>query len=107
MQKRWILALAMALTGLCACEQELPDDPIPNVLVNTQINLNSLLYDDLRLIGGSAYIDNVGVRGIVVYRASTNEYRAFDRACIYHEEPGIKPSRPAGRGDRPENVPDM
>lgn len=73
----------MALTGLGACEQDLPDDPIPNVLVNTQINLNSLLYDDLRLIGGSALLDNVGVRGIVIYRASTNEYRAFDRACSY------------------------
>lgn len=77
------LIAIIGFSVLSACNQEVPEDPIPYVLVNEQINLNSLLYEELRLIGGTAYLEDAGVKGIVIYRASQDEYRAYDRACSF------------------------
>lgn len=74
--------LVVSLSAI-ACEPDVPEDPIPYALVNEQINLNSLLFEDLKIIGGSVELENVGVKGIIVYRVGRDDYRAFDRACSF------------------------
>lgn len=66
------------------------EDPIPYVYVNFYINLNSPQYTDLNNIGGYVYVTG-GYRGIVIYRNSIDEFKAFDRACPY------KPSKECER----------
>lgn len=78
-----LFCLVFGGTIMVSCQQPVPEDPIPIVPVNEQISLNSLLYDNLNVIGGTAYLDNAGVKGIIVYRAGLDEYRAFDRACSF------------------------
>ena len=52
--------------------------PVPNVAVNVQINIFLPSYSPLQSVGGYAFV-NGGVKGIVVYRRSVDEFVAFDR----------------------------
>ena len=52
------------------------------VIVNETINLTNQQYLNLQFVGGHVNIDG-GVRGIIIYRASENEYRAFERNCSF------------------------
>ncbi|MBW6496941.1 MAG: Rieske 2Fe-2S domain-containing protein [Bacteroidales bacterium] len=47
------------------------------------IDISSTFYIELNGIGGWANLSG-GYRGIVVYRWSYDEFRAFDRACPHH-----------------------
>ena len=55
---------------------------IPSVYVNETINLSLFEYQNLQNVGGFVYID-AGVRGIILYRKSVNDYIAFERNCTY------------------------
>lgn len=51
---------------------------LPNVPVNETVFLNTTI--DLQVIGGSAIISG-GIAGIIVYRLSSDQFLAWDRAC--------------------------
>lgn len=53
--------------------------PVPNLPFNVNININLPSYSGLQNIGGYAYVDNYGSKGVVVYRRSIDEFVAFDR----------------------------
>ena len=72
----WILMV------LSACESSDPEEQIPVAIVNETINLTNQQYINLQFVGGHVNIPG-GVRGISIYRASTEEYRAFERNCSY------------------------
>ncbi|NTW32886.1 MAG: hypothetical protein HGB12_09710 [Bacteroidetes bacterium] len=56
---------------------------IPNVYVNFYINIaSSTQYIELNNIGGYCYLTG-GVRGIIVYRRSVDEFMAYERNCPY------------------------
>ncbi len=75
------IALILSL-GFAGCKDTQPMDDIPRVYVYEQINLNDFRYNALNLVGGFAYIPG-GVRGIILYRKSSNQYLAFERDCPY------------------------
>jgi len=50
--------------------------------VNIYINSANPEFIDLNAVGGWTYIIG-GSRGIIVYRASTNDFKAYDRHCTY------------------------
>ena len=62
---------------------------IPYVYVNFYIQPNSTMYQKLSTIGGWEYITG-GYSGIVVYRASQDEFVALDRACPYDFNNGCR-----------------
>ena len=76
------LAFALFFAGFAACNEEMPEQPIPQVFVEETINLNNFEYNALNTIGGYAYLEG-GVRGIILYRQSPDVYRAFERNCPY------------------------
>ncbi len=57
--------------------------PVPSVPVSFTINIESTINIELNNIGGWAYYSG-GHRGIIIYRWSVDEFRAFDRACPHH-----------------------
>ncbi|MFZ5972416.1 MAG: hypothetical protein ACOYXA_12560 [Bacteroidota bacterium] len=72
------------LMALLGCEPQLVDDPIPLASFSDEvINLFLPEYAALRLDGGHKAINNIGVRGVIVYRVSANVYRAYERNCSY------------------------
>ncbi|GHN00208.1 hypothetical protein WSM22_16970 [Cytophagales bacterium WSM2-2] len=54
--------------------------PFPEIT----INLNYPQFQKLKLDGGFVYLDNGGLRGIILYRVNENSYLAFERACPHH-----------------------
>ncbi|HLF35576.1 MAG TPA: hypothetical protein VI583_15140 [Cyclobacteriaceae bacterium] len=68
-----------------SCNDSLPHDDIPRVLVSEELNLNDYRYLALKQAGGFIYIDG-GVRGIIVYRNYQDQFLAFERNCPY--QPG-------------------
>lgn len=55
---------------------------IPNVAVNEYLYLNNPSYANLNAIGGSIYV-SAGARGLIVTRASLEDFYAFERTCTY------------------------
>lgn len=72
------------LLGLLACGDEIsPVSPVADVLVREELNLNSVEAQPLKFREGSAITIRGGIRGIIVYRQSGDQYRAFERFSPY------------------------
>ncbi len=55
---------------------------IPNVYVDINIDVTSTIYMELNHVGGWLYLTG-GVKGILVYRSSIDEFMSFERCCTY------------------------
>jgi nitrite reductase/ring-hydroxylating ferredoxin subunit len=55
------------------------------VPVNIYISAGSPEFHDISVVGGWTYI-TAGSRGIVLYRYSSSEFKAYDRHCPYQPE---------------------
>jgi Rieske Fe-S protein len=75
--------LWLSLGLLAACGKDTPPPAIPYVVVNEQINLTNIQYNPLRQDNGYVYLNNVGLRGIIVIRRGPNRYVALERTCTY------------------------
>jgi nitrite reductase/ring-hydroxylating ferredoxin subunit len=59
-------------------------DQIPYAYVNIFIEPNGTMYQNLNNVGGWEYLTaNEPSRGIIVYRASTEQFMAYERTCPY------------------------
>jgi len=75
-----IIILVFSLLFLSSCVDR--DDYIQDVYVNIEVPVNQPEYSDLDAIGNSIFITG-GVKGIIIYHANVNDYRAFDRNCSF------------------------
>jgi len=75
-----IIILVFSLLSLSSCTHS--DDYIQDVYVNIEVPVNQPEYSDLDAIGNSIFITG-GVKGIIIYHANVNDYRAFDRNCSF------------------------
>ena len=50
------------------------------------INLNYPQYQRLRLDGGYQYVDDVGMRGVILYRLDESTYIAYERLCSMEDD---------------------
>lgn len=69
---------------LSSCGKTAKDDAIPYVVVDTYVNITLNQYIKLQNPGGWAVLDNVGVKGIAVFKNIAGEFKAFDLNCSYH-----------------------
>jgi hypothetical protein len=70
---------------LPSCKQDFSDDPIPEAFFADKIlNLNLPDYIALRSDGGTSAVNDIGVRGVLIYRKSATSYLAYERNCSYH-----------------------
>ena len=65
-----------------ACDDN-DNNGIPLVETNITIQINDPIYNRLSTVGGWEYITG-GSRGIIVYRISNNEFKAYDRHCTFN-----------------------
>lgn len=73
-----IILLLTIFWGVSACNRN-NRHPVPYFQFDVTINLNLPSYSPLMGVGGWAYLDNVGSRGVIIYRSSSNQFVAFDR----------------------------
>jgi len=79
-----IFLVLLILTPL-GCEPQMVDDPIPLATFNdVVINLSLPSFSKLRIDGGIYAIDNIGIRGVFVYRVNATTFHAYERNCSYH-----------------------
>ena len=77
----YILLLSFLFLG-CSKDE---DSNIPLVNVNYTIYTNDPAYNAVSTPGTWMYL-NGGSRGIILYRASTDEFKAYDRHCTYDSD---------------------
>lgn len=75
--------LLVGLVALLSCKRS--NSFIPQVPVNVTINTLDPSFQNLNGIGSWAYV-NGGSKGIIVFHAEFNEFKAFDRHCTYTPE---------------------
>lgn len=59
----------------------------PGTFVDITIHLNSPSYTGLKTVGSAVNVTG-GLKGIVIYHKSLDEYTAFDRTCTYSTHTG-------------------
>ncbi len=74
----YLLALFMFLGCKKNTTQNNVNNPVPSVTVQLNIYPNDPLYFKVQVVGGWTYIDG-GIRGIVLYRKSEQEFVAVER----------------------------
>jgi hypothetical protein len=75
-----IIGFFIVLSVLVSCRKKTNNgNPIPNISFDITINTNLPSYSDLNGVGGWAYVNGVGVNGVIVYRKELNSFVAFDR----------------------------
>jgi nitrite reductase/ring-hydroxylating ferredoxin subunit len=77
----FIFGLLTVLSIVYGCKKK-NSNPIPESYVSFYMNISSTIYLNLASVGGYEYITG-GYKGIVVYRKSSEEFMAFERACPY------------------------
>jgi nitrite reductase/ring-hydroxylating ferredoxin subunit len=79
-----IFIYIFGLTMMAGCDPDLSDDSIPwqpfDVIT---MNLNLPEYIKLRSDGTFMYLNDKGVRGIIVYHKNGSEYVAYERNCSF------------------------
>ena len=74
-----ILALLLPLI-FCGCDEYLENPNIPKAIINFTIYPNTTTYFDLNIVSGWMYVTSeYPSRGIIIYRLSQDEFRAYDR----------------------------
>ncbi|MCF8276508.1 MAG: hypothetical protein K9J17_07220 [Flavobacteriales bacterium] len=76
------------IVTLNACTRDNPSG-IPYVPVNYQLTVSNPQFSPLLAVGGWVYI-NGGSKGIIVYRFSPEEFRAYDRHCTFQINDGCR-----------------
>lgn len=88
--KRTIYLCLISLTVAFGCKKDDGDElQVPRVATDITININLPGFSALANPGGWVYVEG-GSKGIIVYRASIDEFSAFDRHCTYQVEKGCK-----------------
>lgn len=67
------------------CKKNKEEGRVPYVPVNIVLNTSDPLFVKLNAPGGWVYV-NGGSRGIIIYRLSLDDFRAYDRHCSFQPE---------------------
>lgn len=67
------------------CNKNESNNNIPFTTVDINLNINNPSNFAVQVVGGWVYIQG-GSKGIIVYRFSENEFRAYDRHSTYQPE---------------------
>lgn len=73
-----LLIIVVLLFASVACKKN-KTHPVPNIPFDIVIDLTLPTYSDLQGVGGYAYVNNVGSKGVIVYRRGVDDFVAFDR----------------------------
>lgn len=76
----WLFTTCLSV-ALSSCDKGTASG-IPYVPVNFQLTVSNPEFSPLLAVGGWLYIGG-GSRGIIVYRFSPDEFRAYDRHCTF------------------------
>lgn len=77
------LSLLLLLCMACEDQPEFSPDPLPFQFVREEVFLNLPSNNQLQLQKWM-YLEDAGLRGIIVYKETDRVYKAFERNCPYN-----------------------
>lgn len=77
---RQLIYFTILIFSIISCNTKYSNPDFPIVQVNKTIYPGSGAYYDLGAIGGYMFLEG-GHKGLLVYRVSTTEFRAYDVSC--------------------------
>lgn len=81
-----VICVVLLIVSFISCKKE-DDNDIPNVLVDFTIYVTDPQFSALNAVGGWVYVSG-GVKGIVIYRHTLDEFFAMERNCPYQPANG-------------------
>ena len=79
-----LLSLIVLSSTSCSKTPIIRNPYISDVPINYQVNLNLPQYDQLRFVGGSAYIYQAGLKGVLLYNLNGRTFLAWEATCPNH-----------------------
>lgn len=76
------VAIIVCAFSLSNCREKTDEHTVPQVAVNIDIDITLAQYNNLNFIGGWVYL-NGGYNGLLVYRATLEDMKAYDRQAPY------------------------
>ncbi|BDC99997.1 hypothetical protein [Persicobacter psychrovividus] len=87
--KKFLIVLFLAVaTFMQACGPDTQQVGWPYKRVEKRLNVNN--YPELTKHNGFMYLNDVGIKGILLVNNNDGSYRAFDRLCSYFTEHDCK-----------------
>ena len=77
-----LIIIIICAVSLSDCKKGSDEHLVPAIAVNLNISTNLAQYNDLNFIGGWIYLEG-GYNGILVYRATNEDFKAYDRQAPY------------------------
>jgi nitrite reductase/ring-hydroxylating ferredoxin subunit len=74
-----------------SCKKDSSQNDIPNVLVDFTVYITDPQFSNLNSVNGWVYVSG-GVKGIVIYRHTLEEFFAMERNCPYQPANGTQVS---------------
>lgn len=75
------LVILLIYIFLCKCDKN--EDKLPFAYINYSFYLSDPAFFQLNSIGGTAFLENEGIKGVLIYRRSLEEIVAFEANCTY------------------------
>ena len=82
MRIRITFSLIVSSSLLSGCEPSLSDDPIPFTAF-PDVFINLAQSPAIKIDGGFMYLNDAGVRGVIIYRVNATRYLAYERNCSF------------------------
>lgn len=80
-----ITGLILCVGIFLSCNENNFQEEIPYAFFEDKlINLDLPEFNNLAIDNGYLELNDIGVRGIIVFRESASNYHAFERICSYH-----------------------
>lgn len=84
-RSRLLLGLFYLGTVLSCSKTTMIRNPyISDVAFDYQVNLNLPQFDDLRFVGGSAYVYQAGLKGVLIFNLNGRDFLAWEATCPNH-----------------------
>lgn len=77
-----LLTIIICTVSLSDCKNRNDEHIVPPVALRLNISTNLAQYNDLNFVGGWIYQEG-GYNGVLIYRASIEEFKAYDRQAPY------------------------
>lgn len=84
-KRHWIIVICWLISAISCSKNNIIRNPyVSDVPINYQVNLNLPQYDALRFVGGSAFIYQVGLKGVLLYNLNGQTFLAWEATCPNH-----------------------
>jgi len=85
---RYYFVFVLFVAVLFSCKDDTEENPVEPAYVNFSLYLNDPEFQDLKIPGNYIFV-RAGGTSVVIYRATMDEFVAYDRMCTYEAKENV------------------